>query len=513
MFESAELGHKVGKQEFSEAVPELRTQLLAVQRALRERDIPVLIIVSGVEGAGKSAVVNRLHEWLDPRGLSTHAFWDETDEERERPGAWRFWRVLPARGATGVMFGSWYTKPIIESALGDQDLDALAAEMNRIAESERMLTDDGLVIIKLWFHISQDVQAQVLTQRERQEKKGKKDKKGKKHKKGRKGGKRIQLSPLAKRFSKHYPAFAEVSERALRLTDRGNAPWHVIEATDRRYRDLSTGRILLERMQQAVAQHDARQEPAPAATPVEAGNGLTVLDHVDLEQRLEPEIYAERLEAAQDRLHDLAWKLHDRRESSVVAVFEGWDASGKGGAIRRVTSALDARLYRVIPIAAPTDEERAHHYLWRFWRYVPRNGYLRFYDRSWYGRVLVERVEGFAAEAEWSRAYAEINTFEEELARHGVIVLKFWIHISSEEQLRRFRHREVTEWKKHKLTDEDWRNRERRPGYEAAIHEMVSRTSTPHAPWTLVSGNDKRVARVQIVETFCDALARGLRSD
>ncbi|MFO8156240.1 MAG: polyphosphate:AMP phosphotransferase, partial [Thiohalospira sp.] len=186
--------------------------------------------------------------------------------------------------------------------------------------------------------------------------------------------------------------------------------------------------------------------------------------------------------------------------------FEGWDAAGKGSAIRRVTGAMDARLYRVLSIAAPTDEEKAHHYLWRFWRQVPRDGYVTIYDRSWYGRVLVERVEGFATDQEWMRAYAEINRFEEQLAEHGTTVLKFWLHIRPEEQLRRFREREETPWKKHKITDEDWRNREKWPAYQAAVEDMVGRTSTSHAPWTLVAGEDKRVARIQVLDTFIAAL-------
>ena len=171
---------------------------------------------------------------------------------------------------------------------------------------------------------------------------------------------------------------------------------------------------------------------------------------------------------------------------------------------------MDARLYRVVPIAAPTDEERAHQYLWRFWRHIPRAGRVTIFDRSWYGRVLVERVEGFARPDEWQRAYLEINDFEDQLVAHGTMVTKFWLHISKEEQLRRFKERQKTAFKQYKITDEDWRNRERWDAYEAAINEMAVRTGRRDAPWVLVAGNDKRFARLQILETVCDRLEQTL---
>jgi polyphosphate kinase 2 (PPK2 family) len=235
----------------------------------------------------------------------------------------------------------------------------------------------------------------------------------------------------------------------------------------------------------------------------------TLLEHIDLRQSLDRDGYRERLRKAQDRLYRLAWALH-RKQRHVVGVFEGWDAAGKGGAIRRLTRAMDARLYRTISVRAPTDEELAHHYLWRFWRHLPMRGYMVLYDRSWYGRVLVERVEGFASRHEWQRAYLEINDFEEQLVDHGTVLVKFWLHVSPEEQLERFRSREATPWKMYKITDEDWRNREQRSAYEEAVNEMLARTSTEFAPWTLVAADDKRHARVQVIETFCDRLEASL---
>ncbi|MDH5657663.1 MAG: polyphosphate:AMP phosphotransferase, partial [Spirochaetia bacterium] len=174
--------------------------------------------------------------------------------------------------------------------------------------------------------------------------------------------------------------------------------------------------------------------------------------------------------------------------------------AGKGSAIRRVTRAMDARLYSVIPVSAPTDEELAHHYLWRFWRRIPREGYNKIFDRSWYGRVLVERVEGFASEDEWKRAYNEINEFEKSLSEGGIHIIKFWIHIDQDEQLRRFKERENTPWKQYKITEDDWRNREKWHLYESAVNDMILRTNTDYAPWRIIPGNDKKFARIEIMK-------------
>jgi polyphosphate kinase 2 (PPK2 family) len=215
------------------------------------------------------------------------------------------------------------------------------------------------------------------------------------------------------------------------------------------------------------------------------------------------------LEHYQGRLNLLSRAAY-REKISTVVVLEGWDAAGKGGLIRRVTPAIDARHYRVIPIAAPTEEERRYHYLWRFWRQLPRAGQVTLFDRSWYGRVLVERVEGFASEEEWRRAYAEIDDFEEQLVSHGMVVVKFWIHIDQEEQLARFKLRAETGYKQYKITDEDFRNREQWDAYEVAVNDMVERTSTDFAPWHLIEGNDKRHARIQALRILCQRLEERL---
>lgn len=487
MFRTAEVGHKVDKETFEREEPALHARLLQAQRALAASGRQVIIIVAGVEAAGKSEVVNRLNEWLDARGLSTSAFWEESDEERERPRHWRFWRSMPPRGSIGILFGSWYTQPIVERAHGRSQPAEFEAELVRINGLERMLTDDGALIVKLWFHLSRKAQDQRLKSIARENKR--------------------QLTPWEKAYASMYEAFAEVSEGAITRTDTAHAPWHIIESADGRYRDLTAGRKVLAALEDGLAKRPAAS--APRATPALPAERVTVLDRIDLSGRMERATYERRMREAQSRLNALVWKARERKRS-VVAMFEGWDAAGKGGAIRRITQALDARLFRVIPVAAPTDEERAQHHLWRFWRHVPRGGYVTLYDRSWYGRVLVERVEGFAAHDEWARAYQEINDFERQLTEHGTVLAKFWLHISPAEQLRRFEERQRIEHKRHKITDEDWRNREKWPDYEAAVEEMVARCSPPQAPWSLVAADCKLSARVNVVQTLADRIELAL---
>jgi AMP-polyphosphate phosphotransferase len=497
MFEATKVGRSVSKEDFKEQQEALRTELLAVQRALHQTDIPVIVLVSGVEGAGKGEVVNRLNEWLDTRGLQTFAFWDETDEERARPRYWRFWRTMPSRGDITILFGGWYMTPTeyrFQGHCTDAELDA---ELNRIVDFERMLTQDGAVIVKFWFHMSEEDQKARLKELSRDDRS------------------RWKMAPEKSRFAEHYEAFERVAERIILHTDRGNAPWHLIEAQDRRYRDLTVGKTLLHAIRTRIS------EPAPADHGPGAGSPelpdcasarITLLDQLDLTLSLPPDEYKSQIKDLQAEMNELAWRAHNAKRSTVL-VFEGVDAGGKGGAIRRITSVIDARLYRTIPVAAPTDEEKAHHYLWRFWRHIPRAGYITIYDRSWYGRVLVERVEGFATDEAWRRAYSEINRFEEQLVDSGVILLKFWLHISQEEQLKRFEDRAAVPYKQYKITDEDWRNREKWPQYKEAVNEMVVRTSTKHALWTLVEGNDKPYARVKVMRTICEALKTALATE
>ena len=510
MFEAAELGQTITPRSYDARLPDLRSRLLNAHLELRARKFSVIIIISGADGACKGELVHRLNEWLDPRGVATHAFWEASDEERERPEFWRFWRAMPGRGRVGIFFGSWYTQPIIRRVFGKARGVQFDAALDRIVDFERMLTDDGALIVKLWLHLPKKEQKRRLRKLEEE---------------GR-------LAPDDWKHYKLYDKFTGVSERALRRTDTAHAPWHVIEATDRRYRELTTAQILVTALEQrlqdvpptvkvipkAAPAAVAPATNAPAAAdatalpkPAEGGPGRadSILSHLDLSRKLTEAAYDRQLAEQQVRLSKLVWTAR-RKGVSMVLMFEGWDAAGKGSAIRRVTQAMDPRLYRVVGVAAPTDEERAQHYLWRFWRHLPRAGYTTIFDRSWYGRVLVERVEGFAKPAEWGRAYAEINAFEEQLAAHGIVLGKFWVHISPAEQLRRFNERQTIAYKQYKITEEDWRNREKWPAYQLAVDDMVAHCSTEFAPWTLVAGDDKKFARVQILKTIVQRLEAAL---
>jgi len=494
MFETLEVGKRIKSSEFNELELPLRQKLLQAQFDLADRDYPVIILVAGLDGSGKGSLVHRLNEWMDSRGIETNTFWEHSDEEESRPFFWRFWRRLPARGQIGMFLGSWYNKPAqcaVDQEMGGEEFSLYCKQIEAF---ERMLSDDGALIIKLWLHVSRKAQRLQLEE----------------------AAPAKQQNPRVtdRPYDLHgkYDRAIEVSEQLILATDSSHSPWHLIEAQDRRYRDISAGEIILKAMLAREAQPEPDKGARQSVENDVLGPQPTVLDSVDLSLKLGSEEYKAELAKYQSRLQDLAWEAY-RQNRSVVAVFEGWDAAGKGSAIRRVTRAIDPRLYRLIQFAAPTDEERAHHYLWRFWRQLQRDGRSTFFDRSWYGRVLVERVEQFATEREWQRAYSEINQFERQLVEHGSVVLKFWIHIDNDEQMRRFQDREKEPHKQHKITEDDWRNRDRWHDYEVAVDQMVSHTSTRYAPWTLISGNDKPYARIQILKTFCKSMKSALESD
>jgi polyphosphate:AMP phosphotransferase len=430
---------------------------------------------------------------MDPRFLLTYAFGEPSEEERQRPESWRFWRALPPKGRIGIFFGSWYTRPILDRAYGEIGNKELDAALARIQTLERELVQDGMLLAKFWFHLSQDAQKKRLKELEKSSET------------------RWRVTKTDWRHYKLYRKFRKVDERVLEETSIAEAPWTVVEATDRRYQALTVGRKLLGLLTRRLDETPAKSasRPAPARPAPRARETPTLLDRLDLTHKLSDREYEEQFDHYRAKLN-LLWRKAKARGLSSILVFEGWDAAGKGGAIRRVTGALDARDYRVVPIAAPTEEERAHHYLWRFWRHLPAAGRLTIFDRSWYGRLMVERVEGFATEAEWSRAYAEICDFEAQLTESGYALLKFFLHLSRDEQLRRFKEREKTPWKRFKITEEDFRNREKWDLYEPAVNEMLGRTGTPAAPWTLVEANCKRYARVKVLKALCARLKDAL---
>ncbi len=485
MFESALIGHKLGKKEYERAEPELRTKLIEAQLDLLEkRSFSSVILVTGLDGAGKSQVIHKLLEWLDPRHVRVVAYGEQDDTERTRPRMWRYWRDLPPHGEISVAFGSWYSDPMLDQLAGDAGKGRFERELAAIVRFEEMLTSEGVLLLKYLLVVSEKEQKRRLEAFAK-----------------RTGGASRALEEWA--GAKSRAQARPLVEEMVQRTSTGNAPWIVLPCDDPEYRDLSFGRSVLGSLQ--------RQLEAPASTPLAAPVVIPNLDHrnqldvLDLTSSLDAADYSRRLERAQVRLLEQSQRKAFRDRALMVA-FEGHDAAGKGGAIRRVTAALDPRQYRVYSVAAPTDEERGRPYLWRFWRHVPRQGRIAIFDRTWYGRVLVERVEGLAAPAEWGRAFGEINDFEEDLSRAGIVLVKFWLAISKEEQLRRFEARAETEYKRFKITPEDWRNREKWDLYHDAIGDMLDRTSTSHAPWTLVEAEDKRWSRVRVLEMLVERL-------
>ncbi|HYC36187.1 MAG TPA: polyphosphate:AMP phosphotransferase [Usitatibacter sp.] len=457
---------------------------------LEKPDFPLTILVNGVDGAGKGETVNLLNEWMDPRHVLTRTFGEKSEHDRAFPEMWRYWQALPPNGRIGILFGSWYTQPILDRAAGRIGRADFELRLERIRHFERMLVGEGAVLLKLWFDLSKRAQKKRL-----------KELSGDKETAWR-------VSREDWRHFERYDEFMDVSEDALRETSTGEAPWHVIEGWNHEYRSLTAGKLLQGALEARLK--GRRPALAPSAPPaVPPIDGKTLLASYDYGRKLGEADYDKRLARAQSRIATLA-RGRKMRERSLVLVFEGMDAAGKGSTIRRITHALDARFYRVIPVAAPTDEERAQPYLWRFWRQVPAQGRATIFDRSWYGRVLVERVERFCSEADWMRAYHEINDFEEQLAEAGAIVAKFWLAISPGEQLRRFKAREQTPHKRFKITPEDWRNRKKWPAYERAVEDMVERTSTDTAPWHVVASDDKPFSRIEVVETLLERLEQAL---
>jgi AMP-polyphosphate phosphotransferase len=492
MFESAELGHTISKAVWKKEIPLLREGLLDAQLDLLQAPkFPVIILIAGVDCAGKGETVNILNEWMDPRHIETHALRDLTDEELERPPMYRYWRVLPPAGTIGIFIGTWYSGPLVENVYGDIKNAELDQRLERIVRFEKMLCDEGALVLKFWLHLSRDEQKKRLKSLEKDPKT------------------RWRVTDTDWKNFKRYDTFRTVSERMLRLTSSAESPWTIVEGTDPRYRYLTIGKAVLNAVRQRLdaPEPPKQHEPIPPIMPTI--DNLLILKTLDMSKKISKSDYADELEKYQGKLN-LLTRHDDFKKLSVVVVFEGNDAAGKGGAIRRITQALDARQYRVTPIAAPSAEEQAQPYLWRFWQRIPRKNRFAIFDRSWYGRVLVERVEGFCAHADWMRAYGEINDFEEQLVRNHTVVVKFWLSITQEEQLKRFKAREKIGFKRFKITEDDWRNRDKWNEYELAVCDMIDRTSTEIAPWTLVEANDKYYARIKVLKTLCERIEKAL---
>ena len=484
MLEKIDLNKKMGRKEFKEKTAPLEVRFGSLQRECKELGIPIMVIFEGYDAAGKGLLINRLIRPLDPRGFQVYTIGKETKEDEMHPYFWRFFTKTPAKGRMHLFDRSWY-----RGVLEDEKLT-----FEEVNQFEKQFTDDGTLSIKFFL---------CITKKEQK--------------------KRFQVLEKSKdtawrvtkedwKHNENYDSWTKLYDDMLIRTDTPNAPWTVVESMDKEYAVCKILSTVVARMEAAVAKkrkENSGQAAGYLADVLPEGFENGVLNGVDLSCTLSQEEYKKRKKDLQERLSCLHNVMYQKRVPVILA-FEGWDAGGKGGAIKRITECMDPRGYEVVPVASPNDVEKSHHYLWRFWQKAPKAGHMAIFDRTWYGRVLVERIEGFATEEEWKRAYKEINNMEEHMAKSGCLILKFWMHIDKDEQENRFKLRQETPEKQWKITDEDWRNREKWDEYEKAVDEMIVRTSTSYAPWIVVEANDKPYARIKVLETVVEQLEKAL---
>jgi polyphosphate:AMP phosphotransferase len=496
MLESIDLDRKVDKADYKQQSEELELRIGALQRRAMALKVPVLVVFQGWGAAGKGTQINELILNLDPRGYAVHSMQAPSQEEQLHPYLWRCWCRTPARGRIAIFDRSWYRRVLNDRLVNGISGADVERAFTDILAFERQLTTDGAILVKFFLHISRKEQKRRL--------------------------KRLadssatawRVNDYDREQNERYDEYRELADEMIARTDTAFAPWAVVEATDRRFATLKIGHAFAAALERGLDAAEERIRQGATATPVEEPpatlpdelNG-SPLDRVDLSLSLTRKEYRERRAALQKRIGELGYAIYARRVP-VVIVYQGMDAAGKGGNIRRLVHNLDPRGYEVVPIGAPNEVEKAHHYLWRFWCKLPKAGHITIFDRSWYERVLTERVEGFCTEEEWRRAYNEINEMERHWTSEGVVLLKFWLQIDADEQLRRFHAREQTPYKQWKITAEDWRNREKLDQYRDAVAEMLRRTSTPDAPWTVVPSNCKWYARVAVMDAVCAAVSK-----
>jgi polyphosphate kinase 2 (PPK2 family) len=492
MLEKIDLDKTLSKDEYRKAVGTLEERIGSLQRAVKERGVPVIVVFEGWDAAGKGTLINRLLLAMDPRGFSVHQTLPPKEEELYRPFLWRFWINVPEKGHIAVFDRSWYERVLVDrvdGAVTKKECDGVYGDINAF---ERQLSDGGYRIIKFFLHIS----------------KGEQKKRFRKLEKSKATAWRVTDEDW--RHHRQYDDYYRAVEDTIVHTDTVWAPWTIVEATDRRFATVKVFTVVADALEKGISRHggeSAAEYVTGTVLPDQISS--TVLDSVDLSKSLAREAYEEELDRYQKKVRKLEHLVYVKR-LPVVIVFQGWDAAGKGGNIRRLVQKMDPRGYEVIPVGAPNDAELNRHYLWRFWVRFPKAGHIAIFDRSWYGRVLVERVEGLASEPLWRRAYREINEMELQFIRFGTVLLKFWLHISPEEQLRRFEAREADPRKRWKITEEDWRNREKRDAYERAVNDMLVKTSTPDAPWVIVEAESKLYARIKVLKTVTEALEKRL---
>lgn len=502
MLERLDLGKKMGRDAYREEMEKQRVKLGELQRRCKDLEIPVMIAFEGYGASGKGLQISKLIQALDPRGFQVYAVKSETEEEKMHPFLWRFWTKLPEKGRIAIYDTSWYRRVLIDRFDKKIKKSQLSDAYESIRSFESQLTEDGMVMIKIFLAIDKKEQKKrfekLLASKDTA----------------------WRVSKGDRKRNKEFAKYEAMNDEMLSRTDSGNAPWYIVEAVDRRFATVKIYSIVTERLEKQIEKEEikrrSRGEKGREETKSESGSSFemeqtdAVLAGADLSLSLTKEEYEKRRKYLQKKIRQLHGELY-RRRIPVVLAFEGWDAGGKGGAIKRLTAKMDPRGYVVYPTASPNAVERQYHYLWRFWRSMPKAGHIAVFDRTWYGRVMVERVEGFCTETEWRRAYKEINDMERDLVREGTLILKFWMQIDKEEQKKRFQERQDDPKKRWKITEEDWRNREKWEQYEGAVNEMLIRTSTAEAPWTVVEGNCKYYARIKVMETVVKAIEEQLQ--
>lgn len=502
MLEQVDLNKSLKKSEVKKEMEKMEGKLSQLQRECKELGIPVLILFEGFGAAGKGVQISQLIHPLDPRGFEVFTINEETKHEKRHPFLWRFWTKIPAKGRIHIFDRSWYRKVLVDRFDGNTSDKELGYVYHEICTFEQELADSGMVLLKFFLCIDKKEQKKrfdkLISSKET--------------------AWRVTKADLKR--NKEFDRYRDMSEEMLEKTDSDYAPWYIIESMDKEYATVKIYTTVIHRILEEIEKKKslAQKEKHPAKDI--SGEGLPVklaqqlghssLSNIDLSLSYTKEEYKEKLIKLQNKVSILHNELYRRRIPLIIG-FEGWDAGGKGGAIKRLTEKMDPRGYVVNLTAAPNDIEKAHHYLWRFWQKVPKAGHVAIFDRTWYGRVMVERIEGFCSKEEWQRAYKEINDMEADFTHSGAIVLKFWMQIDKDEQERRFKARMENPEKQWKITEEDWRNREKWDQYEEAVNEMIIRTSTSYAPWTIVEGNCKYYARIKVLETVIAAIEEKLK--
>ncbi len=464
------VSQNIEKIDLKEEIKSMQKELFVIQQKIKEKNIPVIILLDGISCAGKGSMMGKISTRMEPRGYKIHTL-SKDDRFDLRPDMYNFWLTIPPKGEMGIYDEAWYNTAV-ENIKNKENLEKYIDEINVF---ERQLCDDGYLICKYFLNISKKEQSKRLKQLDDD----------KAH--------TWQVTKKEWEENENYEKIINHRDNILEKTNTTAAPWVIIDNEEKDKGTYYLLKSLIETITTELNRTSLKQNGIVTATKFSTLS-MPKLSEVKLDKEISDKEFKEEYKKEKEKLKELHSLLYKKKIPMIIA-FEGWDAAGKGGAIRRLSWALDPRGLDVYSIAAPAKEELAKHYLYRFWNKIPKIGHISMYDRSWYGRVMVERVEGFTQKSRWEMAYQEINEFEKSLSDAGAIILKFFIHIDKDTQLERFNDRQNNPEKQFKITDEDWRNREKWDAYEEAIDEMLQKTSTKNAQWIIVEGKNKPYAR------------------